>query len=190
MENERLVADLRDAAVRYCELGWPILPVCYPLGDRLIAGRPPSDPAAAKEWWSDQPYGIACLTGVLFDALEVPSPLGPHVLAALGHNGFQRDDTPLVIERPVDGAWQFLVTTDSPTIPDLPRGIGVTLHRAGHTLRLPPTPLIGRPLRWIARSQPTTGRLPHSLAAQWAVVRAATTIRRSGSVGAASARLC
>jgi hypothetical protein len=160
---------LRKAAVDYTQAGWPILPVEMPTADRLICGRSPSDVATAEEWWTDEPYGIACYTGVTFDALEMSTQVGEQVLALLSQQG-----QPAVIEVPLTGNWLFLVKPGSPRIVDLPAGSGVRLHGKGRWILLPPTPVIGGAVAWIGRPD---GRLPHSMTAQWAARRALVNAR-------------
>jgi hypothetical protein len=164
---------LREAAVGYARAGWPILPVETPTADRLICGRSPADADDAHDWWSDQPYGIACGTGEAFDALEVPTQLAERMLPALAQHG-----EPAVIEVPLTGTWLFLVTPRSPRIADLPARSGVRLHGRGRWILLPPTPVIGGNVTWIGRP---TGRLPHSMTVQWAAVRALVGARRAAS---------
>lgn len=166
-----LTVRLRDAAIGYVRAGWPILPVDTPTADRLICGRSPSDEATAHDWWSDQPYGIACSTGDAFDALEVPTRLGERVLHALAQYG-----PPAVIEVPLTGTWLFLVTPRSPRIPDLPHGCGVRLHGEGRRILLPPTPVVGGTVAWVGQTEER--RLPHSMTAQWAALRALVGLRR------------
>lgn len=163
--------DLTLAAVRYCSAGWPILPLCHPTADRLVTSRSPSDRDEARDWWSDQPYGIACRTGAVFDALQVPPWLGRRMLPAVEHLA-----TVIEIERSLEACWLFLVTPGAPGIPDLPRGVNVRLRGAGDWILLPPTPTLGGSARWVARSPEL--RLPHSLTVQWSVVRAMSGLRQ------------
>ena len=158
------------AAVRYCTAGWPILPVCHPTADRLVCGQTPRDPETAREWWSDQPYGIACRTGVLFDALQVPPWLGRRLLPAVEHYA-----SVIEIERSLRAVWLFLVTAGSRRIPDLPRAAAVRLYGKDEWVLLPPTPTLGGSTRWIAH--PPKPQLPHSLTLQWAVVRTINKVR-------------
>jgi hypothetical protein len=172
VEWQRSVTDaLAAAAVRYRRAGWPIVPVSYPAADTLVCGCTPPDPEAAREWWSERPYGIACPTGVVFDALQVPPWLGRRVLATLDHYA-----TVAAVERSLEACWLFFVTPGSPGIPDLPRGVGVRLHGAGAWVPLPPTPLLGGAVRWVNR--PNQFKLPHSLNLQWTVLRSITAARR------------
>jgi hypothetical protein len=171
-----LAAQLKAAAVRLCGAGWPILPVSYPTADRLVSGRCPPDEDAAADWWSDQPYGIACRTGELFDALQVPSWLGRMLLPAVEHYA-----TVVEVATALETAWLFLVTPNSPGIPDLPRDIGIRLRGAGDWILVPPTPTLGGTSRWVARppeQRLAEQRLPHSLTLQWSVVRAVSSARR------------
>ena len=160
---------LREAAVDYTRTGWPVLPVEIPTADRLICGRSPRDATTAEEWWSDKIYGIACYTGEVFDALEMPTQLGEQVLPMLSQHG-----PPAVIEVPLTGNWMFLVTAGSPRIADLPAASGVRLHGKGRWVLLPPTPVIGGAVAWIGQPK---GRFPHSMTAQWAARRALVNAR-------------
>lgn len=85
--------------MRYCTAGWPIVPVCHPTADQLVCGRSPDDPETAREWWSDRPYGIACRTGIVFDALQVPPWIGERLLPLVEHYA-----TVIAIERPLEAA--------------------------------------------------------------------------------------
>ena len=163
---------LRDSAVDYARAGWPILPVETPTADRLICGRCPPDPQTAHEWWTDEPYGIACRTGEVLDAVEMPSQLGELVLPALEQHG-----AVAVVEVPLTGRWLFLVTPGAPRITDLPADSGVRLRGRGWWILLPPTVIIGGTVSWIGRSGPDC-RLPHSMTVQWAALRALSCLRR------------
>lgn len=165
------INELTAAAIRYSRAGWPILPVSQPTADRLISSYSPPDAETAGEWWADQPYGIACRTGVLFDALQVPRWLGQRLLPAVEHQA-----TVIEVARSLEVAWLFLVTPGSPGIPDLPRGVEIHLHGAGSWVLLPPTPTLGGSASWVARQADL--RLPHSLTLQWSAVRALTCARR------------
>lgn len=194
-------ARLVDAAVGYVRAGWPVVPTSYPTADRLICHRCPPDVDTAREWWSDQLYGIAGHTGELFDALEVPVRLGERVLGSLGGRA------PAVIEIPLTGTWLFLVTPRSPLSRDLPPGCGVAMHGRDGWVPLPPTAVLGGEVLWVSRppflrspvlnpggrtggadgvgglDQPGAAagngwRLPHSLVAQWAVLHALNAVRR------------
>lgn len=163
---------LRQAAVEYVAAGWPILPVETPTADRLICGRCPPDAKTAYAWWSDEPYGIACRTGEVFDAVQMPARLGELVLPALAQYG-----PPAVVEAPLTGDWLFLVTPGSPRITDLPADSQVRLRGKDWWILLPPTPVIGGRASWIGRAG-VDGRLPHSMAVQWAALRALVIARR------------
>lgn len=127
----------------------------------------------AEHWWGgEHVYGIACRTGEVLDAIEVPSWLGPYVLPAVEHYGFVVEVT-----RPLGASWLFFVTPGSPRIADLPRVASLRLHTAGAWVLLPPTPLIGGAARWVVRHPEF--RLPHSLCVQWAVVRGVTAARHA-----------
>jgi hypothetical protein len=170
-----LTARLRDAAAGYVREGWPILPVDSPTGSRLICRRCPADEATVDDWWSDQPYGIAGCTGTVFDALQMPTHLGERVLEALTQNG-PPAAIPAVIEVPLTGTWLFLVTPGSRRIADLPGDCGVRLHGKGRWILLPPTPVLGGTVSWVGRADQR--RLPHSMNAQWAALRALVSARR------------
>jgi hypothetical protein len=127
----------------------------------------------AADWWGgEHAYGIACRTGEVLDAVEVPSWLGPYVLPAVEHYGFVAE-----VSRPLSTTWLFFVTPGSPRIPDLPRVASLRLHTAGAWVLLPPTPTIGGSTRWVVRHPEF--RLPHSLCLQWAVVRGVTAARHA-----------
>ncbi|HET8642535.1 MAG TPA: bifunctional DNA primase/polymerase [Pseudonocardiaceae bacterium] len=167
---------LREAAVAYARVGWPILPVETPTADRLICGRCPPDATTAHDWWTDEPYGIACRTGEVFDALQMPARLGELVLPVLAQYG-----APAVVEVPLTGNWLFLVTPGAPRITDLPADSGVRLRGRGWWILLPPTVVIGGTVAWVGSSGPG-GRLPHSMTVQWAALRALVTMRREEAV--------
>lgn len=161
--------------MRYSTAGWPIVPVCQPTADRLVCGFSPPDPNTAREWWADEPYGIGCRTGVLFDVLQVPPWLGKRLLPAVEHHA-----AVIEVERALEAVWLFLVTTGSRRISDLPRAVHIQLHTAGGWILLPPTPTLGGSTRWVCRPTPLRPdelRLPHCLTLQWAAVRAITAAR-------------
>jgi Bifunctional DNA primase/polymerase, N-terminal len=170
-----LAVRLRDAAAGYVREGWPILPVDNPTGSRLICQRCPADEATVHDWWSDQPYGIAGRTGTVFDALELPAHIGQKVLDALAQNG-PPAVIPAVVEVPLTSNWLFLVTPGSPRIFDLPSDCGVRLHGKDRWILLPPTPVLGGTVSWVGHADQR--RLPHSMNAQWAALRALVSVRR------------
>lgn len=170
-----LVARLRATAARLVSAGWPIVPVTHPDAERLVVDRCVPDAATAAQWWADEPYGVAVRTGLLFDVVDVPSWLGPLVLPAVAHHA-----TVVETVRPLSATWSFLVTTGSPRIPDLPRGVDVRLRGVGDRLVLPPSTVLGGSTRWVARARALDDlRLPHSLTLQWAVVRAVVAARHA-----------
>jgi hypothetical protein len=146
------------------------------LADHPIIGFSPADPKTAGEWWSDRPYGIACRTGVLFDAVQVPRWLGPALLRAAGPHA-----TVVEVAGALDAVWLFLVTPGAPGIPDLPRHVDVRLHGAGGWVLLPPTPTLGGSVSWIAGDGEPP--LPHSLTLQWALTRTASGACRERPAG-------
>lgn len=169
--TDTTIAQLQGAAVRLCANGWPILPVCYPTADRLVIGITPPDPETAADWWSEQPYGIACRTGELFDAIQVPIWLGERLLPAVEHYA-----TVIEVRRSLEAFWLFLVTKGARRITDLPRNCGLIVRGTGEWILVPPTPTLGGGTRWVARQREL--RLPHSLSLQWAAVRAVSMARR------------
>lgn len=172
---------LREAAIEYVQAGWPILPVESPTADRLICGRCPPDAATAHDWWTDEPYGIACRTGEAFDVLEMPTRLGELVLSMLSQHGH-----PAVIEVPYTGNWLFLVTAGSPRITDLPADSRVRLRSTGDWILLPPTIIVGGTVSWIGLAN-RDSRLPQSMTAQWAALRALVALRRQSDLAAPTA---
>lgn len=164
-----------EAAVRYVTEGWPVVPTRLPLrftpaGARgavsrrdLVSGRPPADPGTARDWWSERPYGIAAITGVLFDVLVLPESLGRSVVAACAPR------RPATIVHP-EGFRLFLVTAGVELIPDFPRGCGVSVYGGGSHVLLPPTPSAGGALTW-ADADRAVVSVAHSLSVQWAAVR-------------------
>lgn len=163
---------LRAAAVDYATTGWPILPVATPTADRLICGRCPPDPETAYEWWSDEePYGIACRTGEVFDVVEMPARLGELALPALSQHGH-----PAIVEVPLTGTWMFLVTPGARRITDLPGDSQVRLRGRGWWILLPPTLVVGGAVAWVGLAG---RRIPHSLTVQWAALRALRGARRA-----------
>lgn len=170
-EPATIASQLKAAAVRLHRAGWPVLPAAHPAADRLVSGRCPPDEQTAADWWSDQPYGIACRTGELFDALQVPSWLGARLLPSVEHYA-----TVVEVTRALESVWLFLVTPGAVGIADLPRSVDIRLHTTGGWILLPPTPTLGGASRWVSR--PAQLRLPHALTMQWAVVRAVSAARR------------
>jgi Bifunctional DNA primase/polymerase, N-terminal len=170
--RDQLKEQLKGSAVRLCRDGWPVLPLRYPEGDRLLTNHGPGDPETAAEWWSDQPYGIACRTGELFDVLQVPPWLGQRLLPGIEHYAS-------VIEVPrssLEIVWLLPVTPGNRRIDDLPRDCNVELRGHGDWIVLPPTPTLGGAARWVSHQEKL--RLPHSLNTQWAAVRALSAARR------------
>lgn len=182
-----LLPRLRATATHLVAAGWPIVAVSHPDAEQVVVDRCVPDAGTAADWWADEPYGIACRTGALFDAVEVPSWLGPLVLPAVEHCA-----TVVEIVRPLAATWLFLVTPGSPRIPDLPRDAHARLLGSGDLVVLPPSIVLGGSTRWVARPRPLDDlRLPHSLALQWAVVRAVVAARHRAAarhVGGASGR--
>jgi len=161
---------LCEAAVAYVKAGWPVLPLRGPSYEQFVCNRGPSDGASARLWWSDQPYGIGCRTGLLFDVIQVPASLGRPLMTVL-----KELNTVLVIEVDALAAWWFFVSPGSPVIGDFPRECQVRMLAAGGWVALPPTPCRGGPTSWVAAPPAHTvpwGSLPNSLQMQWAVVRA------------------
>ena len=161
------VDELRAAAVRYRTAGWPIVPVCLRTGT-CLRSTPPADPQDASELWSGKPYGIACSTGSLFDALQVPRWLGERVLPGVEHHAavFEQAGS-------LGSAWFFLVTPGAPGVDGLYDDVmGVRLHGAGSSVLLPPTPSV----HWVSRQSEL--RLAASVALQQSVVRAIGAARR------------
>ena len=167
--ERKLLARLRAAAVEYVGLGWPILPLS-PAGDQVVAGMSPRDGDMAADWWSEQPYGIGVRVGERFDVLEMPAQVGEQVLAEL----LRRLRLPVAVFEVPRRGWLMLVTPGSPRIQEL--GRAVRLHQRGGWVPLPPTPMVGGPVRWVSQ-----GQIPHSLTAQ---MTAFLVLRQSGVLAA------
>ncbi|HEY5434690.1 MAG TPA: phage/plasmid primase, P4 family [Candidatus Limnocylindrales bacterium] len=105
-----------DAALQYALLGWPVVPLYEPVGDRCSCGRSScrspgkhprtrhglkdatSDPAAVESWWHKTPTAnIGILTGVGFDVLDVDGPTGEGSLEALSTSYGPLPDGPVAI---------------------------------------------------------------------------------------------
>ena len=166
--------DLCAAAVEYVEAGWPICPTRPPEHEQVVCRLVPPDTDTAREWWSSDAYGICCLTGRLFDVLQVPAALGPLVLRRLDPAG-----APVIsVERSTGSVWCFLVTAGAPVIADIPRASQARLFAADEWVLMPPTESRDGPVSWLAPPEDAAElHLPHSLEAQWAVVRAWKTLR-------------
>jgi hypothetical protein len=78
-------------------------------------------------------YGIAAVVGIQFDVVSVPARLGPPMLDALRRN-------PVVAIDHSGGWWLLLTTPGAPTIDDIPRRSGITIHRAGSYIPAPAEP--------------------------------------------------
>lgn len=69
---------LRDAALFYASVGWPVLP-CEPGGKRPLGRLVPNglddattDPATVAAWWDAEPWAnVAVTTGVRFDVIDL-----------------------------------------------------------------------------------------------------------------------
>lgn len=179
MSSDR--AQLAHAARSYVQAGWPILPVA-PEGDRLAAGMSPSDTQTVDDWWGERPYGIGCRTGVVFDALSIPVAVGPAALRRL--RGLSTRGA--VIDRGTR-EWLCLVSPGARMIPELriaSRLYSTTaaswvprLYGFGDWITLPPTTHAAGNVSWISEDS----QLPHSLNAQWALVRALQRYVGAGS---------
>ena len=167
---------LRGAAMRYSAAGWPIAPTVPPAHEGVVCQHGPAGPGEAQEWWSQESYGIALLTGVLFDVLQLPAWLGARLLPALEHR------TGVIVEEgPGYARWRFLVSPGYPAIAELGLiGGGACLIGAGRWVLLPPTPRPGGTTRWAARPPlvaTVADTVPHSLHVQRAAVRAVAAAR-------------
>lgn len=173
---------LRGAAAEYSRTGWPVLPL-NPKTGRLVCSQPPDGPECAEQWW-ERPYGIACRTGDLFDVLQVPSWLGEHMLPAVGQLACVWE-----VQIPLVRTWWFMVTPGAPVVAEFGYFVRTgRLHRAGSYVVMPPTPIVDGCSRWVTR-QPgrlAADRLPHSLAIQWAAIRAVGALRQAFPAGDAS----
>jgi hypothetical protein len=176
---------LAAAASRYVRAGWPVAPVRLPVRAsgaavsvrELLVHVPPADAGTAARWWSER-AGIAALTGVAFDVLAVPGPVGERVAADF-------PDGAITAARHPDGTWLLPVTTGTPLGERLHDVRGVALHGTGEYVLLPPTPTASGCLRWVAgpltRGAPGHLDLPHSLAVQRAIREALRDDAASGT---------
>ncbi len=182
--DDKLRDALCDAAVAYAAGGWSILPTRGPDFEEPVCLRPAAAADRVYEWWSERAYGIVCPAGDLFDTVAVSAELGRAMLPRLiaHHLPVLR-----VYDRDRVETWHFLVTPGSPRIADLPRASPVRLVGRGKRIPLPPTPLGGVAVRWLAYDSTAADRvrvlpvvtpelvslrtLPHSLQLQWMALR-------------------
>ena len=100
--RERIAA----AAIRYAEMGWPVVAGAHPIDvacacDRVGCPAPGAHPitptwqlqatvdaATIKRWWRSRPdANVLLVTGRVFDVLDMPAGAGRTALAHLGANG-------------------------------------------------------------------------------------------------------
>jgi hypothetical protein len=173
---------LADAAARYANVRWPILPVHREAPEdfgsisrrELVTTLPTTDESLARDTWTDVPYGIAVAVGELFDILVIPSRIGPALAS-------QFPTASIAAIKHPRNHWLFLVTPGSPPIEDMPRQAGIRFYRQGRYVLLPPTVVNGGALEWEIKPGCWTAtsrgihrpvlHVPHSLIAQMAVAR-------------------
>ncbi|GGK88207.1 DNA primase [Mangrovihabitans endophyticus] len=144
---------LRRAAARYARQGWAVLP-----------GR--------------HPHALLLPTGLTFDAIEVPSPLG---LRALGRARLRAGLLGDVAARgPVastpSGRWMFLTQPGVPLRPELRRVSAVALHGSNSWIPAPPSRVPGGMVRWMVAPELTGWRLPTAVAVQTLLIDALATL--------------
>ena len=175
--------EIRAAAVRYAEHGWPVFPGTYqfaqhgawlgkrgstrlePVADQWAAAVI-TDPSAAMDQWSQRPYSVLLDCGQDVNAVEVPFAHGTRAWGCL-----TGDERGPVVATP-SGSSLFLVrASDEPLHPELAATAHAHLHGAGAWLPLPPTTGEGVPYRWRTTPAATEWALPVSADVQRALVR-------------------
>jgi hypothetical protein len=128
-----------------------------------------SDPADVAAWWSESPCSVLLATGRVFDAIEVPAPLGAAAYLPAG---------PVVI---TPRGWLFLVAAGDGLRPELATRLDVVLHGPGSWIPAPPTRTPQGPVRWLERlrwSERPVVCLPEPGAVQQRLVAALKTVVR------------
>lgn len=175
---------LRRAALRMVARGWPVAPGAPLRGGRFDCGRsgchtrtchpalpdwrPDAcrEPTAVARWWCHAPYALLLPTGVAFDAIEVPAPLGAAALA----RPRWREAGP-VLATP-DGRWTFLVHPGQALRPQLAQRLDLVRHCHGSWVPAPPTRLAEGRVRWVISPGEVDWRLPAADQLQQRLLRA------------------
>lgn len=173
---------LRSVALRYAARGWPVTPgaalarhrfVCGRAGCRTTGCHPAmenweeaatADPARVATWWRVRPHAVLLATGHAFDVLEVPAPLGQHLLDAArpgsGATRPRRDPVRGPVAAVPGGRWMFLVRPGEPLRPELDQSRYVVCHSIGSWIPAPPTRLPEGVVRWVISPEECRWLLP------------------------------
>lgn len=164
---------LQRAARRLVTHGWPVTPGAPLRRDRFDCGRfgchtstcHPAGPAwqqatcwdrqAVHNWWRREAYSVLLPTGITFDVLDVPAPLGAVVVGRRASLAGPVAATPT-------GRWMFLVRPGAPLLPELAGRLDLVRHAGGSWVPAPPTRLAEGPIRWIISPVEVSWRLPDS----------------------------
>ena len=186
---------LRRAALRMAAQGWPVTPGASLRDRRFDCGRPgcptstchpaldgweqaaSCDPVRVANWWRYAPHSVLLATGVAFDVLEVPAPLGSLVIAAADWRNTARGP---VATLPT-GRWMFLVSPGGSALPELAGRLDIVRHGRGSWIPAPPTRLVEGPVRWLVPPTAVAWRLPDPAELQ----RVIATLGRPATVGTA-----
>jgi hypothetical protein len=171
-------SQLRRAALRYADRGWPVFPGAYLNTDRYACGplcptvachpalenwdtAASTDTADVEMWWDRQAFSVLLATGRAFDVIDVPARIGLPAsrVAVLG---------PVVVT-PV-GRWMFLVEPGDPLRSELAEQLDVVKHGPGSWIPAPPTRTLDGRVRWEVPPAVTEWRLPDPYAVQKALL--------------------
>jgi hypothetical protein len=130
------------------------------------------DRGRVEDWWRYAPHSLLLATGVAFDVVEVPAPLGALVVGSPDWRGPVRGP---VATTPT-GRWMFLVAPAPLLLPDLASRLDVVRHSRGSWVPAPPTRLVEGAVRWIVPPAEVAWRLPDGYEAQRLLADALPTI--------------
>lgn len=188
------------SAARYTAAGWPVAPAAWwdrgryrcgakpcPTAGHHLAGHhlagdgsvggPPSAGAgilAVPPW----PYTLALLTGVAFDALEVPAVAGAAVMDRLRADGFGGP-----VARLPTGRWILAVRPEADVVDELlatAATVGVVRHGPGSYVPAPPSRLQHGRVTWIVPPWSVGWRLPAAAPVLAAALRRPAALPLSG----------
>lgn len=171
---------LRRAALRLAGRGWPVTPGAWLRADRFDCGRlgcPTTachpalahwkqaasvDPDRIGHWWRSLPHGVLLPTGLAFDVIEVPAPLGARATGGRGWRGTARGPVATV----PGGRWMFFVRPGAALLPELAGRLDLVRHSRDSWVPAPPTRLVDGPVRWAVPPAAVGWRLPDGYAVQ------------------------
>jgi len=144
---------LRGAAFRYAEYGWPVLPGGRPARARRDGWPVPQDttmpyhgPMSANDiarYWQHHPHPVLLSTGPYgLDAFRLNEPLATPLLHHLTIRG-QRGPVAVLPNH----QWLFLVTADDPP-PEALRRRTIRYHGPDNWIPAPPTRIRNTPVTW------------------------------------------